>query len=639
MAEMATIAPASSPPPRRRITGLLGILAFGFVFAGMTAAAVPWLFSTNVLRQEILAQIRQTTGLVAISQGHGVFVVLPQPHISIEDIRLADPSGALRIDAKYLKGYLRVTSMLRGRLEIASATLGEPRIAADLDGGPMPSDSAIGRAAKAKSSSRQADSADEARLGVVSLIDGSARLTSRIGRSDLLLDAINVTIDWRKLGSAASLVGTMRFRGQSADIAAVVERPTELLRGEQSPLSLKIDGSALSLSAEGTLAGAPGARFIGRFVAAAPSLRKLVETGGYFVELPAPFEDFAVNADANIGADSASFSNLHLQLDGNDYEGALAVIAGEKRPLLSGTLAADTLSLRPFIANRAPALGRDGQWSHDLFDLDWESFADVDLRVSAARLTLPGLDLDDAAFSLMNQNDRFDVALIEAKAYSGNLKGRATFVKTDAGVEMRASATASDVDVAAVWPYSIESWCVAGAMSASGNVESAGASMSELMRNLNGRAQFALERGALGGINLDQALRWIDKRPLGVADDIRYGGTGFDRASFGLRIVRGVAEIEDGATMRSRSLDLGFGGSIDFGERALNVHATATGLATDPAQGRAPAKFDFDVAGPWDDIALIPDARSLIRQSGAAAPLFSRNRLDVKTAPGAAEGH
>ena len=172
--------------------------------------------------------------------------------------------------------------------------------------------------------------------------------------------------------------------------------------------------------------------------------------------MPAPFEDFALNAEANISADSASFSSLHLQLDGNYYDGALALITGEKRPILSGTLAADSLSLRPFIANRAPALAHDGQWSRDAFDLDWENFADVDLRVSAARLSLPGLDLEDAAFSVLNQKDRLDIALIEAKAYSGNLKGRASFAKTDAGLEMRASGGASDVDIAAVWPSSIE---------------------------------------------------------------------------------------------------------------------------------------------------------------------------------------
>ncbi len=202
---------------------------------------------------------------------------------------------------------------------------------------------------------------------------------------------------------------------------------------------------------------------------------------------------------------------------------------------------------------------------------------------------------------------------------------------------MRASAAASDVDVAAVWPNSIDSWRVAGTLSGSGNVESIGASMNELMRNLSGHAQVALERGELGGINLNQALRWIDKRPLGVADDIRYGGTGFDHASFGLRLAKGVAEIDEGAALTSQSLALGYGGSIDFGERTLDVHATATGWGGEPKPGREPAKFDFDVAGSWDDVALIPDARSLIQQSGAAAPLFSPNRLDVKAAP--AEGH
>jgi AsmA protein len=636
MTEMATIPPVSAPP-RKSAARLIAFLVFAAALAGMTVAAIPWLFSTSVLREEVLAQIRHTTGLAAVAQGRSVFVVLPQPHISIEDIELADPTGALRIDAKYLKGYLRVASLLRGRLEIAWATLGEPRMTIDLDGRPMPPDSAIGRAAQAKSSSPQAGVADEARLGVVSILNGGARLTSHLGQTDVSIEGINVTVDWRRLGAAASVAGSLRFRGQDAAIAALVGRPAELLRGGQSPLSVKINGPALSFSAEGSLTSDVAARFSGRVTAAAPSLRKLVETGGYFIDLPAPFEDFALNSDASLAADGASFSNLRLNLDGNEYEGALAVMTGGQRPVISGTLAAGALSLRPFVADRVPALVRDGQWSRDAFDLESANFADADLRVSAARLTLPGLDLEDAAFSLISHKDRFDVALIEARAYQGALKGRASFTKSDAGVEMRISGTASDVDFAAVWPNSLESWRVAGALSATVAVDSAGLSMNDLMRNLNGHAQVALDRGFLGGVNLDEALRWIGKRPLGLATDIRYGGTAFDQTRFGLRIARGVAEIEDGAAMSSPSLDLGFGGSIDLGERTLAVHATATGLGGEPKTGREPAKFAFDIAGSWDDLALIPDARSLIRQSGAAAPLFSPNRMEIKAPP--ADGH
>ncbi len=446
----------ASPSRSQRFTGLMvGFCAFALLL-GAAATAVPWLFSTNALRHEIIAQIRQMTGLVAISQGRAVFVVLPEPHISIENIRFSDPSGALRIDADYLKGYLRVASLLRGRLQIASATLGEPKMVIDLDGHPMPPDSTIGRAVNAKSATPQATSADEARLGVVSLVNGGARLTNGRGEGDALIDAINVTLDWRKLGSAASVAGTARFRGQSANIEAVIDRPTELMRGEQSGARLKVEGPSLTLSAEGALTSTPTAQFIGRISASAPSLRKLVETGGYFVALPAPFLDFAVESDASVSASNASFSNLHFQVDGNQYEGALAVLMGESKPIVSGTLAASQLSLRPFLANLPPALGRDGQWSHDAFDLDDANFADLDLRVSATRLEAQGIELEDAAFSLMKQKQRFDVVLIEAKAYQGDVKGRASIAKTDAGLELRASAALSGVDAAAVWPNAIE---------------------------------------------------------------------------------------------------------------------------------------------------------------------------------------
>lgn len=626
----------ASPSRSQQFTGLMvGFCAFALLL-GAAATAVPWLFSTNALRHEIIAQIRQMTGLVAISQGRAVFVVLPEPHISIENIRFSDPSGALRIDADYLKGYLRVASLLRGRLQIASATLGEPKMVIDLDGHPMPPDSTIGRAVNAKSATPQATSADEARLGVVSLVNGGARLTNGRGEGDALIDAINVTLDWRKLGSAASVAGTARFRGQSANIEAVIDRPTELMRGEQSGARLKVEGPSLTLSAEGALTSTPTAQFIGQISASAPSLRKLVETGGYFVALPAPFLDFAVESDASVSASNASFSNLHFQVDGNQYEGALAVLMGESKPIVSGTLAASQLSLRPFLANLPPALGRDGQWSHDAFDLDDANFADLDLRVSATRLEAQGIELEDAAFSLMKQKQRFDVVLIEAKAYQGDVKGRASIAKTDAGLELRASAALSGVDAAAVWPNAIESWRIAGALTAAGNIESAGANMSELMHNLEGRAQITLERGELGGVNLDQALRSVNKRPLGLADDIRYGGTGFDNLKFGLSVVKGVADIEDGA-MRSQNIDLGFDGSIDMGERALDLHATATTSGGNSKSGPERPRFAFEIIGGWDDLSLIPDAPSLIRQSGAAAPLL-RSPAPAKPTP-AADGH
>jgi AsmA protein len=98
-----------------------------------------------------------------------------------------------------------------GRIEIASATLGQPDMHIDLDGRPMSPDSVIGRAADASPATAEAASADAARLGAVTLVDGRARLTGKQLSRDLSIHAINMTLDWRKLDVTAIVTGQARI--------------------------------------------------------------------------------------------------------------------------------------------------------------------------------------------------------------------------------------------------------------------------------------------------------------------------------------------------------------------------------------------------------------------------------------------
>jgi AsmA protein len=173
MVESATVVSGPSPPSRKLRSLIIYFFAGFAILVAITAVAAPWAFSNAALRTEIAAQIRHVTGVAAILQGRAVFVVRPQPHISIDGVSFADPSGALRIDARYFKGY--VPPLFAGRIEIASATFGQPDMHIDLDGRPMSPDSVIGRAADA--SPDEAASADAARLGAVTLVSGRARLT------------------------------------------------------------------------------------------------------------------------------------------------------------------------------------------------------------------------------------------------------------------------------------------------------------------------------------------------------------------------------------------------------------------------------------------------------------------------------
>jgi len=92
-----------------------------------------------------------------------------------------------------------------------------------------------------------------------------------------------------------------------------------------------------------------------------------------------------------------------------------------------------------------------------------------------------------------------------------------------------------------------------------------------------------------------------------------------------LRFVKGIASIEEGK-LENPSLWLGFGGTVDFGERGLDLHAVAKSTADAAAPGKEVPDFRFDIGGSWDDLAFTPDVRGLIRRSGAAAPLFPQKR-------------
>lgn len=625
MVESPTVVSGASPPPRKRLSRFILMLAGVALLAGMAMAAAPWAVSNAALRDEIAWQIRHMTGLATLSQGHAVFVVLPQPHVSIDDVSFADPLGALHIDARYFKGYLRLASLFAGRIEITSATLGQPDMHIDLDGGPMSKDSVIGRAAGAAPETAEASAADESRLGTVTLVDGRARVSGKSLPQDVTLDAINMTLDWRKLGSSAIVTGRTQIHGETAVIAAWIASPVGLLRGQPSPLSVKIDAPSLALSVAGNVVSLPNWQYSGYVHAATPSAQALLERAGYHFPVPGPFADFEAGCDATVSARSTVLSRLHLKFDENEFEGTLALETRDFVPILSGTLATNRLSLQPFVSGLPPAAGRDSQWNRNPFEFSEFGSADLDLRISAAHLLFSHYEIEDAAFSVMRNGSRLELALAGAKAYQGAIKGRVTLDLGANGVDMQAAGAISGADIAAFsfdafgWPK------FHGSLSGTVNLESTGASMSELMRGLEGTAQIAVEQGQVGGIDLESALHRIDKSPLALLSDIHRGRTAFDHASFSLRFVKGVASIDEGK-LENPSLRLAFGGSVDFGERGLDLHAVAKPAASAATPDKDIPDFRFDVGGSWDDLAFTPDVHGLIRRSGAAAPLFSQQR-------------
>lgn len=564
-------------------------------------AAGPYLFRVATLESEIATQVRATTGLAFATPGRARFDLLPFPCIKMTNVHVSDPSGTLTIDARELRGQVRLLPLLVGRIELASATLITPVLAIDLDGRSVPADSLIGKAIHART---DAGLGGDHRLGAITLVDGTATLISRKPRHLPRFSDISMTLDWRDLDSPATLTGTMSVAGILTDVAAWIDQPSALMHGDRSAATLRLHSVPLDLTAAGDLVASASTNFKGHIAASAPSLPALIALYGKTTVLPAPFADLVLNSDATVtidrsGAVAIDLPSLHLAADGNDYEGLLAYQGAGSTPLLSGTLAADQLALQPFLARLPPLVGADRAWSGTtLVPAAPFGRLQLDMRISASHLRVPPFTVDDAALSVMTRGDRIEIGLNEGKAYGGALKGRVSIGTAVEGVNLRGAGALDGADASALGWDLVGRQIAAGSLSGSGAFESGGADVASLMAHLRGWIRGSATDGDVTGADLGLGLRALARGDAdGAAAALRAGRTPFHTLSFDMRLDDGVATIGE-AAMQGRDASLTASGSVNLGARHLDLRAVAT---TPLSSTQAPrAELPFDLEGTFD---------------------------------------
>ena len=606
----------ASPRERALRIGALGLLALG-----LGAAIAPWTVSRGALREEIAAQLRSSSGLYVFASGPSTFSLLPHPSISLDRVMFVDPRGALVIEAERLAGQIRWLPLLAGRLELDRAEIVSPRLTVDIDGHPMTAAGAAARAAGAKPATPEAIKADAARLGTISFVDGTAVLRRR-GQTVDEIDHIDATLDWRTISAPAALDGEATWRGQRGAISLWIARPSDLLRGDGTPMTLQISAPALKLSATGSAISGPRPQFDGRIVASCPSMRDLVGLLGGGVPLPATLGAASLDARTDASPTAVNFSALRLSLDGADYEGALAWRMDDTRPQLSGTLATKSIDLREALRYMPALVDEDGHFSREPILWRERDAFDLDLRLSAVRATWDRMQAHDVAGAILLKDGRLEASLADASLYKGDLKARVVLGADDKGTDFKANIQARGIDWSALgWDRFGDSH-LSGAANAHLTVEGSGASFDQIARALSGHGDIDLSNGDILGLDVERALRRIDKKPLASAIDIRNGRTTFDHARVSATIVEGVATIED-AAVEGESFAINLSGAAQIAERQMNLRALVS-PTNDSGQSRTGALgFSFDIVGAWDHPDIVPDARGLIRRSGAAQPLFT----------------
>jgi AsmA protein len=578
-------------------------------------AAASMLISADTVRQEAMSEIRAATGLNPVLRGEATISLFPSGKVSFADVVLGDEKQPA-LTAERLTARLRFFPLLRGRVEIADVALVRPIIAINIDANGQSNWSGlIESLARSQKPAQRTATFSEMRID-----NGTVMLRDPAHKVDEMVRNVDLSLAWPSISKSFGATGRFNWHDEQVDASMTLADFPAALAGNRTGLKLRFASKPMKAAFEGSISVTPTLKIEGTLAADAASLRDaLIWTG----QQPLPgggFGRFAIKAQTNVVGGNIGLSGVNVELDGNTAEGVLT-FATDGRKTLQGTLASDTLDLSPYVSTVRLLTTNQREWSSGRISLDGLSGIDFDLRLSAANVIMSNAKFARTAIGANLRGGRLVVTIGEAQAYGGLVQGSLALAIFETGVDVKSQLQFTDVDLEKCLDQLFGLKRLEGKGNISLAVEGTGESVLAVTRTLNGTAGLNGIDGALAGLNVEQLLRRLERRPLSGGGEFRSGKTPYDKITVALKIVKGTVTVDD-MKVEGAAVRLNLNGSASIPERELDLKGSAA-LVTAARPGGTPFELPFIVQGSWDDPIMLPDPEALIRRSGAAAPLLN----------------
>ena len=599
------------------VAALIGLVLFALI-------AMSWFLNRDALREAVEAQIRAVTGLDLVVKGNIDVSVFPGSYVSFHDVGLkgggtADP--ALSVDV--LTANLRLLPLLLQRFEIADVMMLRPHIHvvrdADGDSNWTPFIQTIARTMKPGADNQLSFSEIKIQDGVLAYEDTANQLTEA-------LDDIDLSLAWPSISRSFAATGQFDWRGERVDGSISISDFIAALSGDRSGLKARLASAPLKLAFDGTVADRTSMMMEGTLTIDSTSLRNALRWTGQAPPGSGGFGRFALKARANVVGASMALTNVNVELDGNVAEGVMTY-SNNGRQTLQATLAAGNLDFTPYISTFRLLASGARDWNRQLFDLNSLSTTDLDMRLSAARLTVGPSKLGRTALGANLRNGTLALSIGEAQIYGGIARGSFGIARSDAVADVKAQLQFTDVDLQACASELFGISKLSGRGNLNVSLVASGSSPFGLAQSLDGTASLIGHDGAISGVDAEQLLKRLERRPLSGGGNFRNGSTPYDTLNVAVKFSEGVATAED-VRVEGPSARLTLTGTASVPSREYDLKGTAS-LVSAP-NGPPGFELPFVVQGPWDDPLIFPDPDILIRRSPASAPLLDAVR-DKKT--------
>ncbi len=610
------------------MTAVTGLKRLGFALISVAVIVfgalgiVSFLVPADQVRDAVKAEIRAVTGLDPILRGTTMVSLFPSGSVSFSDVALGDPAAGAPMVAEQLVARLRFLPLLAGRIEVSDVALINPQITVAIDDQGRSNWSRLVDTLKQNFSATRAERPMS--FSEIRIVGGQIDLHVDATGLHETISNIEMSLAWPAISKSFAVSGRLNWRGETLNASAALADFAAALQGDQSGFKVRLNGPPAKFALDGTVSLKPRLKIDGALSADARSLRQLLVWTG---QKPLPgggFGRFTLKAQASVVGGTIALAGVNVELDGNAAEGVLT-FATDGRQTWQGTLAADAIDLSPYVSTARLLTANDREWSRLPIELDGLSGFDLDLRLSAASVTVGTAKLGRTATAVNMRGGKLVVTVGESVAFGGVIRGSFGLARFNDGAEMKSQLTFTDVDLESCIGELFGIRRIEGKGDVNIALEGSGTNVLGLTRTLNGSVTMEGRQGALTGLNVEQLLRRLERRPLSGGNEFRTGRTPFERLSVAIKVAQGVATVED-VSLQGSAVRLALMGSASIPTRDLDLKGTASLLDTAAKDGQTGFDLPFVVQGPWDDPILLPDPQILIRRSGAAAPLFDRLR-------------
>src|SRR6201996_1566718 len=499
--------------------GMPVAVLLGLVLVGMIAMS--WFLNRDALRQAVEDQIRGVTGLDLVVKGNIDVSVFPGSYVSFHDVGFkggGTDDAALSVDV--LPANLRLLPLLLQRFEIADVMMLRPHIhvvrAANGDSNWTPFIETITRTMRPGADNQGAEG----------------------------LDDIDLSLAWPSISRSFAATGQFDWRGERVDGSISVSDFVAALSGDRSGLKARISSAPLKLAFDGTVADRTSMMMEGTLTVDSTSLRNALRWSGQAPPGSGGFGRFALKARANVVGASVALTNVNVELDGNVAEGVMTY-TNNGRQSLQATLAAGALDFTPYVSTIRLLASGAHDWNRNLFDLNSLSTTDLDMRLSAARVTVGSTRLGRTALGANLRGGTLALSIAEAQAYGGIAKGSLGIARSDAAADVKAEFQLTDVDLQACASELFGINRLSGRGNLSVSLTASGSSPFGLAQSLDGTATLTGHDGAINGFNVEALLRRLEHSPLSGTGSFRSGSTPYDDLNVSLKFSDGIATADD----------------------------------------------------------------------------------------------